>query len=47
MKELFGSQDAPGISMAVRSAGVLADADEIAVSCHLLATDLLKDLQEY
>lgn len=45
MGELFGTPDAPGIRMAVRSAGVLADADEIALSCHLLATDLLKELR--
>jgi hypothetical protein len=34
-----------GIAMAIRSAGVLADADEIAASCEALASDLLAALR--
>ncbi len=45
LRELFGTVDARGIGLAVRSAGVLADEKEIAASCHLLATDLLRALQ--
>lgn len=37
----FGSADAVGTVMAVRAAGLLADPDEIAASCTLLAADLL------
>lgn len=41
----FGRRFGSGIEMAVRSAGALADADEIAASCEALAGDLLKSLR--
>jgi hypothetical protein len=37
----FGTKMGSGIAMAVRSAGFLEDADEIAASCEALAGDLL------
>ena len=40
----FATRRGPGIEMAVRSAGPLADADEIAASCESLARDLLASL---
>ncbi len=46
MQDLFGRENAPGIQMAVRSAGMLANPEEIAVSCLLLATDLLNELRK-
>ncbi|RMG94074.1 MAG: hypothetical protein D6705_17110 [Deltaproteobacteria bacterium] len=42
---LFGRRAAEGIEMAIRSAGGLVDADEIAVSCELLARELLDALR--
>jgi phosphoglycolate phosphatase-like HAD superfamily hydrolase len=41
VREQFGTRDGLGVSMAIRSAGALADADEIAASCEALANDLL------
>ena len=41
LKDLFGSPRGVGSQMAVRAAGPLAAADEIAGSCAVLATDLL------
>lgn len=46
MQDLFGRENAAGIQMVVRSAGMLANPKEIAVSCLLLATDLLDELQK-
>lgn len=40
----FGARGGIGLAMAVRSAGDLADPDEIAASCLALATDLLAAL---
>ena len=40
----FAKRRGLGIEMAVRSAGPLADADEIAASCEALARDLLSSL---
>lgn len=40
----FASRAGIGIEMAIRSAGVLANADEIAASCEALAGDLLMAL---
>lgn len=44
LESLFGRRTAEGIEMAVRSAGGLVDADELALSCELLALDLLDAL---
>jgi hypothetical protein len=41
----FAARSGIGIEMAVRSAGVLANADEIAASCQALAGDLLAALK--
>ncbi|MGI9072743.1 MAG: hypothetical protein ACR2JB_15860 [Bryobacteraceae bacterium] len=41
LKDLFSTQRGAGSQMAVRAAGPLASADEIAGSCAVLATDLL------
>jgi hypothetical protein len=37
----FSARAGIGVEMAIRSAGPLADADEIAASCVVLARDLL------
>jgi hypothetical protein len=42
MKELFSTPRATGTEMAVQAAGPLANADEIATSCAILTTDLLR-----
>ena len=42
LRTLFADQRAAGTAMAVRAAGALADADAIAESCAILASDLLK-----
>ncbi len=42
----FGAKTGSGIAMAVRSAGILEDADEITASCEALAGDLLGSLRE-
>lgn len=44
VRELFARRDGVGVEMAVRSVGALADADEIAASCEVLANDLLDAL---
>lgn len=41
---LFGSRNAPGSKMVVRATAGLADAEEMALSCELLAGDLLSAL---
>ena len=38
---LFGSRAAPGSAMAAQAVGTLANAEETALSCELLAQDLL------
>jgi Nucleotidyltransferase len=43
-EEQFAKRTGAGVQMAVRSAGPLADADEIAASCEALAEDLLGSL---
>jgi hypothetical protein len=42
---LFAKRAGVGVEMAIRSAGALADADEIAASCEALAGDLLAALK--
>jgi hypothetical protein len=42
LKDLFSTPSAKGSQMAVRAAGPLAAADEIAGSCAILATDLIE-----
>ena len=42
LRELFGRRSAPGAQLAARAAAGLADPDEIALSCELLAGDLLE-----
>ena len=42
LKDLFSTPRGIGSQMAVRAAGPLANADEIAGSCSILASDLLK-----
>jgi hypothetical protein len=42
---LFARRASVGIAMAIRSAGALADADEIAASCAALVSDLLAALK--
>ena len=44
LNAFFGNRAAPGIRMAMRSAGGLVDADELALSCKILANDLLQEL---
>ncbi len=41
----FARRAGIGVEMAIRSAGVLANADEIAASCEALASDLLAALK--
>lgn len=41
----FGKRSGIGVEMAIRSAGALADPEEIAASCEALATDLLSALK--
>jgi hypothetical protein len=41
----FAKRTGVGVEMAIRSAGPLADADEIAASCEVLAKDLLRSLE--
>jgi hypothetical protein len=41
----FTKREHPGIQMAIRSAGVLADPDELAASCEALSSDLLAVLK--
>ena len=41
----FGTRAGVGVEMAIRSAGVLADAEEIAASCEALLGDLLTALK--
>jgi hypothetical protein len=45
LESLFGKRTGIGVEMAIRSAGVLADADEIAASCVALAGDFLGALK--
>lgn len=45
IKDLFGDPRAVGSQMAVRAVGALAPADEIAGSCAVLATDLLRAIE--
>ena len=42
--EQFGRRAGAGVEMAIRSAGPLADPDELAASCELLSNDLLAAL---
>lgn len=42
----FGARKGIGVEMAIRSAGPLADPDEIMASCEALATDLLEALND-
>jgi len=44
VREQFGKRNSLGVEMAVRSAGALADPEEIAASCEALAHDLLAEL---
>ena len=48
-RDLFATQFSkranPGVQMAIRSAGVLADPDELAASCEALSSDLLAALK--
>lgn len=46
IEEQFGSRQGVGIDMAIRSAGPLADADEVAISCEALVHDLLGELDD-
>ncbi len=41
LKRDFAKRDRPGVEMAIRSAGDLIDADELAMSCEILSGDLL------
>jgi hypothetical protein len=41
----FSKRADPGVQMAIRSAGVLADPDQIAASCEALSSDLLAALK--
>ncbi len=45
LRELFASPDAPGAQMAARATEGLEVADEITMSCTLLADDLLSSLE--
>lgn len=45
LEEQFSRPSGMGVEMAIRSAGALADAAEIAASCQALATDLLAALE--
>lgn len=45
LQEMFDSESAEGVRMAVRAAGPLADPDEIAKSCVLLVRDLMDEIQ--
>lgn len=45
LENQFGSRAGIGVEMAIRSAGVLADPEEIAASCEALLGDLLKALR--
>jgi hypothetical protein len=44
LEALFGHRSAEGIQMAIRSTGGLMNADELAVSCELLASSLLEEI---
>lgn len=44
LKAQFATRNGVGVEMAIRSAGVLADADEIGASCEALVGDLLAAL---
>lgn len=44
LRKQFGSMDAPGLAMAVRSTQGLEDPDRIRASCLALATDLVADI---
>jgi len=44
IEALFSRRDAVGSRMAARAASVLEDADTIAISCAILASDLLSGL---
>ncbi|MBI5547437.1 MAG: hypothetical protein HY901_26440 [Deltaproteobacteria bacterium] len=44
LREQFATRRGPGVEMAVRSAGPLADAEELSASCEALAGDLLAAL---
>jgi hypothetical protein len=46
LRDQFGRRAGVGIEMAIRSAGPLANADELATSCELLANDLLDLLRK-
>lgn len=43
LESLFGRRSAGGIALAIRATGGLMDADELAVSCELLARSLLEE----
>ena len=45
LESLFGHRSAEGIQMAIRSTGGLMDSDELAVSCELLASSLLEEIE--
>lgn len=45
LESQFGGRGRPGVEMAIRSVGALADPDEIAASCQALAVDLLEALR--
>jgi hypothetical protein len=45
LRNQFGTRRSIGIEMAIRSASLLADADEIAASCEVLTGDLLDALK--
>jgi hypothetical protein len=46
LEKQFATRDAPGVEMAIRSAGVLADENMIAASCVALTNDLLAALPD-
>lgn len=46
IRQQFAVRAGIGVELAVRSAGVLADPDELAGSCEVLAGDLLAALEE-
>jgi hypothetical protein len=44
LRTTFGRRTGAGIDMAIRATGGLVDAEEVAVSCALLASELLETL---
>ena len=44
LRTTFGRRTSMGVEMAIRATSGLVDADELAVSCELLASELLRAL---